>query len=111
MRDEQLYIQDMLDSIRAIEGYVTGIAYEEFIADRKTYSATLREFIVIGEAIAKLSDTTKERAAQIDWRAIKDFRNILVHEYFGIDPAIVWVAVVQELPILKAELTKLVQMS
>jgi uncharacterized protein with HEPN domain len=47
-RDPALFIEDVLESIEAIEEFVQGCNYERFISDRKTYSATLREFIVIG---------------------------------------------------------------
>ena len=92
-RDPALFIADILESIDAIEDFVTGCNYESFFADRKTYSATLREFIVIGEAICNIPDEMKDQFPDISWRIIKDFRNFIVHEYFGIDSSIVWDAV------------------
>lgn len=106
-RDIALYISDILESIGAIEDFIKGCDYECFIADRKTYSATLREFIVIGEAIANIPDELKNRFPSVDWRIIKDFRNFIVHEYFGIDSSIVWDAVRLELPELKARIHEL----
>ena len=50
--------------------------------DRKTYSATLREFVVIGEAIANIPDEMKAYFPEVEWRLIKDFRNVIVHEYY-----------------------------
>lgn len=106
-RDAGLYLEDIRESIAAIESFTAGIDYEFFRSDRKTYSATLREFIVIGEAIAHIPETVKAQLPAIQWRLIKDFRNFIVHEYFGVDPLIVWDAVQQELPMLKAEMSKL----
>ncbi len=83
--------------------------HESFIADRKTYSATLREFTVIGEAIANIPDEVKGLVPSVEWRLIKDFRNFIVHEYFGIDSRIVWDAVQLELPVLKTEIARLRQ--
>ena len=100
-RHPSLYIEDILESINAIEDFVTDYDYESFFTDRKTYSATLREFIVIGEAISSLPDDLKDQFPDISWRLIKDFRNFIVHEYFGIDSSIVWDAVKLELPELK----------
>jgi len=108
-RDVRLYLSDMNEAIAAIEDYTAGIDFKTFTVDRKTYSATLREFIVIGEAINNIPEEIKDKAPSIEWRLIKDFRNFIVHEYFGIDAKIVWDAVQQELPILKAELTRLQQ--
>ncbi len=55
-RDILLYIEDSLESINAIQSYISDITFEEFCRDRKTYSATIREYIVIGEAISKTID-------------------------------------------------------
>jgi uncharacterized protein with HEPN domain len=60
-RDVRLYLADMEDSIAAIEEFTAGLEYESFASDRKTYSATLREFIVIGEAIANIPAEIKNR--------------------------------------------------
>ncbi len=106
-RDVQLYLADIDEAIAAIEEYTVGLDYGAFAGDRKTYSATLREFIVIGEAIANIPDHIKDKAPSIEWRLIKDFRNFIVHEYFGVDARIVWDAVQKELSILKAEVARL----
>lgn len=108
-RDVRLYLADIDEAIAAIEDYTAGLDYETFAGDRKTYSATLREFIVIGEAIANIPDEIKKAVPTIEWRLIKDFRNFIVHEYFGVDARIVWDAVRQELPLLKIEVDRLLQ--
>lgn len=108
-RDVRLYLADIDEAIAAIEEYTAGLDYETFAGDRKTYSATLREFIVIGEAIANIPDEVKKAVPTIEWRLIKDFRNFIVHEYFGVDARIVWDAVRQELPLLKIEVDRLLQ--
>jgi len=108
-RDVRLYLADIDEAIAAIEEYTAGLDYETFAGDRKTYSATLREFIVIGEAIANIPDEIKIAVPTIEWRLIKDFRNFIVHEYFGVDARIVWDAVRQELPLLKIEVDRLLQ--
>jgi uncharacterized protein with HEPN domain len=103
-RDHRLYVEDILESVRAVESYVEGIDFDTFLNDRKTYSATLREYIVIGEAIGSIIDLLEERFPDYEWRMVKDFRNFIVHEYFGVDPRIVWDLTIQELPILKEKL-------
>jgi uncharacterized protein with HEPN domain len=106
-RDIRLFVDDIIESIDAISEFTKDISYETYISDRKTYSATLREFIVIGEAIVNIPDDIKERFPGIEWQLIKDFRNFIVHEYFGIDNRIVWDAIVIELPLLRKEVLKL----
>ena len=105
-RNFQLYIEDILDSIKAIETYLADISsFEDFISDRKTYSATLREYIVIGEAITPLIKLLENRFPDYDWRMIKDFRNFIVHEYFGVDLQIIWDISTLELDQLKKKIT------
>ncbi|WP_456429474.1 HepT-like ribonuclease domain-containing protein [Nitratifractor sp.] len=88
-REKKLYIADILDSAAAIKEFTTGMSFEDFIGDRKTYSATIREYIIIGEA--KQSDRfAGRRVPAYPWRMVKDFRNLIVHEYFGVDARVVW---------------------
>jgi len=100
-RDTLLYIEDILDSIDAINSYLEDVDYESFSNDRKTYSATIREFIVIGEAISKIITLLENYYSEYNWRLLKDFRNFIVHEYFGVNPRIVYDAAVLELKEVK----------
>ena len=84
-RDLRLYLSDILDSGGAIQEFVKSLSFDEFCNDRKTYSAVIREFEIIGEAVGKLSDEVKQKHPDVEWHDIKDFRSLLTHEYFGID--------------------------
>jgi uncharacterized protein with HEPN domain len=111
-RDLELYLQDILDSILAIEEYVDGLDIERFKNDRKTYSATIREFEIIGEAVGNIIDEEIiKNSDNISWRDIKDFRNILIHEYFGVDVEIVYNTIKQDLPPLKNEIVNIINIS
>lgn len=102
-RDCKLYLSEILESGEAVKTYVQGFDLERFINDRKTYSAVVREFEIIGEAVGKLPDELKQRHPDVPWQDIKDFRNILIHEYFGVDLEIVWQVIHDELtPLLEA---------
>jgi uncharacterized protein with HEPN domain len=100
-RNVLLYLEDILDSIKAIELFLQDIDYDVFCSDRKTYSATIREFIVIGEAIGKTIDILEKESPEYPWRLLKDFRNFIVHEYFGVNPKIVYDAATLELTQVK----------
>jgi uncharacterized protein with HEPN domain len=106
-RDDSLYIKDILESIKAIEEYIKDIDYNQFIENRMIYSATIRELEIIGEATGKISQDTKEKYPNIDYRTIKDFRNVLAHEYFGVDMQIVWGIATEKLSSLKEEILKI----
>jgi uncharacterized protein with HEPN domain len=99
-RDLRLYCADILDSGSAIIEFVNGLSFEQFCNDRKTYSAVIREFEIIGEAVGKLPEALKGRRPDVEWQDIKDFRNLLTHEYFGVDLEIVWKIIDDDLPVL-----------
>lgn len=99
-RSQHLYCRDILDAGSALLSYVEGVDYETFLSDRMRVSAVIREFEIIGEAVGKLAMPLKESHPDIPWQDIKDFRNLLIHEYFGVDLQIVWNTIHTELPIL-----------
>ena len=100
-RDEHLFLQDIYDSVNAILEFTTGLDVDNFAQNRLVYSATIREFEIIGEATIHLSNETLEKYDSIAWRDLKDFRNILIDEYFGVDYQIVWNTIQNDLPLLK----------
>lgn len=71
--------------------------FAEFEADDKTVDAVVRNLQIIGEAAARIPTSVKERHADLPWQEIIGFRNIVVHEYFGVDEAIIWRIVQSEL--------------
>jgi len=99
-RDISLYIQDMKEAAEAIFTYVEDLSFSDFVNDRKTYSAVIREFEIIGEAAKHLPEELTNTYGYIAWRDIIDFRNLLIHEYFGVDSEIVWNTIRNDLPIL-----------
>lgn len=106
-RDTSLLLQDILTSIHRILEYTKGIRFEEYDSDVKTRDAVERNFQIIGEASGRLSEFFKQTHAQIEWRIVKDFRNFLIHEYFGVDNAIVWDVIQHDLPRLSDDVQKI----
>ncbi|MCL6584615.1 MAG: DUF86 domain-containing protein [bacterium] len=102
MRDFRLYLDDIIESIKQIRLYVQGMSMEAFSEDRKTQDAVVRNLEIIGEAAGKLPDEVLKNAPQIEWRKIRALRNILAHEYFAINPTIVWDVVQNKLGPLEA---------
>ncbi len=99
--DELLFLHDILDSLNAILEFTNGLDVDKFSNNRLVYSATIREFEVIGEATIHLCDETLSKYNKVPWRELKDFRNLLIHEYFGVDSQIVWNTIQNDLPLLK----------
>jgi len=107
-RPHLLYCQDILESGSAILSYVQGITFDVFVQDRMRYSAVIREFEIIGEAVGRLPGAVKNRYPEIPWQDIKDFRNLLAHEYFGVDLEIVWNTIHSDLPMLMDAVKRIV---
>lgn len=84
-RTDQQFFQDILESINAAMEFVVGYNVDSFSNDRKTKSATIRELEVVGEAASRISSVKKEEYSAVPWRLLKDFRNVLSHEYFGVN--------------------------
>lgn len=89
-RDSKLYLDDIISAVVAIQSYTAGCHYQEFVDDRKTVDAVLHNLTIIGEAATKLLSDVKNTMTEIEWRKIIGLRDIVVHEYFGIDDQIVW---------------------
>jgi len=105
-REWKLFVEDVLESIELIEKYIKGMKNEDFINDRKTTDAVVRNLEIIGEASKYIPEEVKERYPDIDWKGVIGLRNRITHEYFGISLRIVWDIVKQELPKLKEQMKK-----
>jgi uncharacterized protein with HEPN domain len=102
-REWRLRVEDILDAIARIRQYVEGLTFEQFQADQKTVDAVVRNLEIIGEAVRHLSASQEGLPGETPWVDIAGMRNILVHEYFGVDLKIVWHTIVEDLPKLKVQ--------
>ena len=82
-------LTDINESIENILNFTRNLSFEVYVADLKTVHAVQHNFMIIGEAVAWIPDDFKQHYEHINWRLIKDFRKIIVHDYFGIDSSIV----------------------
>ncbi|MEK7402400.1 MAG: DUF86 domain-containing protein [Gemmatimonadota bacterium] len=102
MRSDRAYLLDILDAVTDIERYRSTRA--AFDADERTQVWMVNRLQIIGEACRKLSDAFRERHGHIPWRAIIGMRHHLVHGYFDVDPDVVWNAITDRVPALKAQI-------
>ena len=103
-RDWRLRIEDILESTSRIETYIAGFTFEQFEADRKTIDAVVRNLEVIGEAARHLLAIRQGLPDDISWSDVAGMRNILTHEYFGVDLGIVWQTATADLPLPRERL-------
>ena len=106
-RDWLFRITDILEALSAVAQYVKGMSYEDFIADRKTVDAVIRNLIIIGEAAAHIPEEICQSNKEIPWPDMKALRNFVVHEYFGVSDKILWDTVQTDLPPLVPRLEQI----
>jgi uncharacterized protein with HEPN domain len=100
-RDLRLYVEDIWESILAIEEYTGNVSKSEFESDRKLQDAVARRLETIGEAAKNLPDDFRLRYPDVPWKQIAGLRDVLIHEYFNVREVRVWYVVANDLPALK----------
>lgn len=108
-RSDSVYLQDILESVNIILTYTENITEFEFLNNMILQDAVTRRFEIIGEAASKISDNIKSASPGVQWRLMKEMRNKLIHEYFGVSAITIYSTIKSDLPILKEQLEKLVQ--
>lgn len=102
---------NILEPIEKIKTYSQAfINAEQFYQDSKSFDAVMMNFVVIGEMAEKLSEKLKNETEEVvDWYRIRGFRNIIAHNYFGIDAEEVWQIIGSSIPELEETIRKMVQ--
>lgn len=106
VRHDAVYIAEVLDAIALARGFVDGLTEDEFLDDLKTQSAVIRQLEIIGEACSHVSREIRDAHPDIPWGEAIAMRNLLIHEYFGVDPETVWKTVQQDLLALADQLAR-----
>ena len=100
MRHEELYLADLVDNARVVGQYLEGVTRELWDSDRKLRDAVLYRMLLLGEIASSLPEELRERHPEVAWRAVRGFRNLSVHRYFGVDWSVVWTLGREEVPVL-----------
>ncbi len=104
---DRIRIEHISEAILEIETYVEGIDKEEFIQNSLIRSATVRQFEIIGEAAKAISEELQEQYSEIPWRLWANFRNVLIHQYFGVDYLEVYQTIQNDMLHLKSQIEKI----
>jgi len=107
---DRLNILSIIESINKINRYIQPYKNaDKFYENQRDFDAVLMNFIIIGEMVSRLSDDFTDRYCQIDWIKIRGLRNIVAHDYFGIDAEEVWQIIHNHIPNLESELLKILK--
>ena len=110
MSRDQLYLRHVFDAIVKVEEYIT-VGYGEFMSASHWQDAVIRQFEIMGEAVKRLSPETTGRRPDIPWRQIAGMRDVLIHNYMGVDLEAVWRVTQDNLPKLRQAIEELLKRS
>lgn len=103
----KLFVEDIKVSIAKIELYIKNMTFDEFKNDAKTMDAVIRNIEIIGEATKHIPNEIRLKHIEIPWKEIIGTRSKVIHEYFGVDEAILWKTVCEDLPRLKKQIEEI----
>jgi uncharacterized protein with HEPN domain len=108
-RDYILFIEDIVICIEKIERYTSNVSFEEFCGNDMAIDAVIRNFEIIGEAVKRVPKEIKQKYADVEWKEAAGFRDVLIHDYFGIDIEAVWDTLRNNIPSFKKEIVKVLK--
>ena len=97
-REIEDYLRDILDSMRKAQQFVKNLSYDEFADDDKTIFAVVRALEIIGEATKNIPDDIRKSNPDVPWKDMAGMRDILIHDYIGVDVETVWLTVTIKIP-------------
>lgn len=108
-REFILYLEDMFQSMQRIEEYLGDLDFKKFKMTHIVVDAVVRNFEIIGEASRKIPSDIQEKYPEIPWRKMYGLRNLIAHEYFGIDYEMIWEIAKNNLPQNRKDLQKIIE--
>jgi uncharacterized protein with HEPN domain len=103
VKSDTVYLRHILDAVQKIESYVS-VGHETFMSTSHWQDAVIRQLEIIGEATKRLSLDFRGRYPQIPWKRISGLRDVLIHDYWGVDISLVWEITRTYLPELKHQI-------
>jgi uncharacterized protein with HEPN domain len=109
MSNDRVYLMHIRDSLREVQTFIRGESYESFLKNRMVQNAVMRSFEVVGEAARLISSELRESHPKVPWCLMSDFRNKLIHDYFGLDLEVIWRTATEDTPVLLQQIDELIE--
>jgi len=103
----KIFLLHILEAIEKLEEITTTTSKNKFLENWIIQDAILKNFIVIGEAVANIDEEIKQKYSSVNWRGAKSMRNFIVHEYFSVDLNFVWETIIETIPNFKKDISKI----
>jgi len=107
--DPKAYIKYILESIMLIQEYTRQVSKQQFLKRTYLQDAVIRRLEIIGEAVKSLPPDFKDRHNDIPWQKIAGMRDVLIHEYFGVDLNLTWQTVKEDIPSFQSKLEEILR--
>lgn len=102
------FLQHILGSIELIEEYLHSVSEKKFKQSPAIQDQVLYRLMIIGEAVKNMPEAVRKQHAEIPWKAIAGMRDVLIHQYFGVDLDEVWLILTKRIPILKKQIQEII---
>jgi len=109
MKRTKIFLLHILESIERIEDFTKGFSKDDFLQSEKTQDAVLRRLEIIGEAVKNISANFKKKHTEVEWKKIAGARDIIIHEYFGVDLDLTFRIIKENIPELKQKIKELLK--
>ena len=108
-KDPKIFFEHILESIREIDNNLAGMSEKVFYRSTMVQDATVRRLEIIGEAVRNISEFFRRKYTKVPWKKIAGLRDILIHEYFGVDMRLVWKITKKDIPKLKKQIVDILR--
>jgi len=109
VKDPRILLEHILESIRRIKSYTKDLSKEDFLKAEQVQDAVIRRLEIIGEAVKNIPGELTKLYPDISWKYIAGLRDIVVHAYFRVDLDLVWKTLIEDIPELKVNISKILQ--
>jgi uncharacterized protein with HEPN domain len=109
MRPDRRLLQDIVDAADALGRFTSGRSESDLLSDEMLQSAVVFQFIIIGEAVNRLSPELMQRHPSLPWRPAVDQRNVITHGYFSLDWQVVWTTAIHNIPPFRMQIQSIIE--